>query len=266
MKYLIQRLDKTIKSFTSFTRYSLIILVLLTMSCTDKKQITADPIVVEPITPKAPSSPKITKLSYENDLDLMLVDTTFQQWYTGLLNENHQSDDRLAGYYAMYWDTNTQTYYGVFNNNSWYGEGYITNQQFEYTIDETKQYEAVFHPSMKEVFTNTRASLLYIGSISPLERVYLDPTNQEYYIKSLAPWDTSIYTVYVTEDTYNTNTLPIFPYYDLNFSNIETNYNQETDTDIISTNNNKPFIFYTNSDGDKFSGIDPQTPMRKQSF
>ena len=244
----------------------LIILLLFITSCTDKKQITADPIVVEPITPKAPSSPKITKLSYENDLDLMLVDTTFQQWYTGLLNENHQSDDRLAGYYAMYWDTNTQTYYGVFNNNSWYGEGYITNQQFEYTIDKTKQYEAVFHPSMKEVFTNTRASLLYIGSISPLERVYLDPTNQEYYIKSLAPWDTSIYTVYVTEDTYNTNTLPIFPYYDLNFSNIETNYNQETDTDIISTNNDTPDIFYTNSDGDKFSGIAPRTPMSLENF
>ena len=92
--------------------------------------------------------------------------------------------------------------------------------------------------------------------------------NQEYYIKYLAPWDTSIYTVYVTEDicTTNTNTLPIFPVSDPYFSNIETNYNQETDTDIISTNNNKPFIFYTNSDDDKFSGIDPQTPMRKQSF
>ena len=38
MKYLIQRLDKTIKSFTSFTHHSLIILLLLTMSCTDKKQ------------------------------------------------------------------------------------------------------------------------------------------------------------------------------------------------------------------------------------
>ena len=291
MKYLIQRLDKTIKSFTSFTRYSLIILVLLTMSCTDKKQITADPIIEEVIEPEIlftntivnsdvdttdPSytPPEIIKLSYDKGLDLMLVDTSFKQWHGEVVGYEKANQEekgnwgRYYGYYAMYWDTNTQTYYGVTNNYDWYHGTPITNMQFEYTIDETKQYEAVFYPTIKEVFTNTGATFLYIGSISPLERVYLDPTNQIYYIKYLAPWDTSIYTVYVTEDTCttNSNTLSIFPASDPYFSNIETNYNQETDTDIISTNNNKPFIFYTNSDGDKFSGIDPQTPMRKQSF
>ena len=112
---------------------------------------------------------------------------------------------------------------------------------------------------MKEVFTNTGAPFLYIGSISPLERVYLDPTNQEYYIKRLAPWDTSIYTVYVAEDTCttNTNTIPVFPFYK---SSIYTNYHEASESYITSTNDN-PNIKYTNSDGDKFFGVNPDTPL-----
>ena len=261
----------------------LIIIILFITSCTDKKQ-TAEPIVIEPIieeviepeilftntivnsdvdtTDPSYTPPKITKLSYDKGLDLMLVDTYFQSWQDEVLDT--QQNGRVVGYYAMYWDTNTQTYYGVTNNYDWYHGAPITNMQFEYVSNnKKKQQEDVFYPTMKEVFTNTGAPFLYIGSISPLERVYLDPTNQEYYIKYLAPWDTSIYTVYVTEDTCttNTNNLPIFPVYDPNFSNTHTNYHEASDSYIINTYNDTPDIFYTNTDGDRFFGITPRRPL-----
>ena len=260
MRYLIQRLGtlfyqtsclkksikhrvfKTIKSFTSFTHYSLIILVLLTMSCTDKKQI-AEPIIAE--VPK----PEPIKLSYDKGLDLMLVDTQFKMWdeeISALRKDPTVFDDsgEVNGLYeATYWDTNTHTYYIVINDH--YRFNRITNVQFEYTIDEQKQYEAVFHPTMKEIFRDTKAPLLYIGSISPLERVYLDPTNQNYYIKHLAPFDTS--------------------------RNIKDRFNvdiEDTDTDILrvfptadpyngseSIHTNMPSIYYTNNNGNRFDNF-----------
>ena len=269
-----------------------LILLLLTMSCTDKK-VTTEPVVVEPIiaeviepepiieeapepeilftntivnsdedtTDPSYTPPEITKLSYDKGLDLMLVNTYFQSWLGEVLDT--QQNGRVVGYHAMYWDTNTQTYYGVTNNYDWYHGAPITNMQFEYVSNnKKKQQEDVFYPTMKEIFTNTGAPFLYIGSISPLERVYLDPTNQEYYIKYLAPWDTSIYTVDVTEDTCttNTNTLPIFPFYK---PSIYTDYREASESYIISTNDKEPFIYYTNSDGDKFSDRGPLDAMRK---
>ena len=218
----------------------LIILILLTMSCTDKKQI-AEPIIAE--VPK----PEPIKLSYENDLDLMLVDTRFEIWdweLSELRKDPTVFDDdgeSHGSYDVTYWDTNTHTYYVTTNDVD--GLDPITNIQFEYTIDEQKQYEAVFHPSMKEIFRDTKAPLLYIGSISPLERVYLDPTNQVYYIKRLTHFDTSTYTIYEYPATItNTNSLPIFPFYDTNVS-----YNTR----------------YTNSQGDMFYGIDVFNIMDK---
>ncbi len=192
----------------------LIILLLFITSCTDKKQITADPIVVEPITPKAPSSPKITKLSYENDLDLMLVSTSFEDTWDNILDKREEG----LGYYAIYWDSYNNLYYTVTNDIVLLYPIPVTNTNFVYTIDKTKQFEPIFHLAMKEVFTNTGAPLLYIGSLSPLERVYLDPTNQVYYIKYLAPWDNSIYTIsYGEKEVTNTRTLPIYPYVDPDF-------------------------------------------------
>ena len=138
---------------------------------------------------------------------------------------------------------------------------------------------------MKEIFTNTGSPLLYIGSISPLERVYLDPTNQEYYIKQLMPYDTTRYLVKNSNDTITmyacdvstnndgslrtnyaptssgdgityiiTNLSPMFPTYDPTFSSIETNY---LDTNIITTNINTPYIYFTNQEGLEFQSIQP---------
>ena len=241
----------------------LIILILLTMSCTDKKQIT-ESIVVEPIIAEE-IEPGPIKLSYDKGLDLMLVYTRFQWWdeeVSELRKDPTVFDNygEVTGYYeATYWDTNTQTYYIVTNNYDWHDGSPITNQSFEYTIDEQKQHETVFYPTMKEIFTNTGAPFLYIGSISPLERVYLDPTNQEYYIKYLEPFDTSIYTVYEESVKFtNTNSLPIFPFYKPSiFTNQEGS---------IITNDKMPVTSYTNSDGDKFYGVrNPRALMSKRN-
>ena len=280
MKYLTQRLDKTIKSFTSFTHYSLIILVLLTMSCTDKTQeyspeefarsLAARKNVPEPIVAEAPK-PDPIKISYDKGLDLMLVYTRFKMWDEEVseLRKDPTVFDNYGeahGYYqATYWDTNTHTYYIITDCYDWYHGSPITNQSFEYTIDEQKQHETVFYPTMKEIFAETKAPLLYIGSISPLERVYLDPTNQEYYIKYLEPFDTSIYTVYEESENYedsvkftNTNSLPIFPFYKPDiFTNQEGS---------VITNDKIPITSYTNSDGDKFNGVsNPRALMSKEN-
>ena len=275
----------------------LILLVLLTMSCTDKTQghspreyspeefarslvmrtNSPKPIIEEVIEPETlftntivnsavntidPSytPPEIIKLSYDKGLDLMLVFTRFEIWDYDVSELRKDptvfdNDGEAHGFYeATYWDTNAQTYYVVTNIYDW---SPITNQSFEYTIDEQKQYEAVFYPMMKEVFAETKAPLLYIGSISPLERVYLDPTNQEYYIKYLEPFDTSIYTFYEESvKLTNTNTLPIFPFYKPSIF-----INQEGSV-ITNLSYNTS---YTNSDGDKFYGIDKFAPMRKEN-
>ena len=294
----------------------LILLVLLTMSCTDKTQghspreyspeefarslaartNSPKPIIEEVIEPETlftntivnsevnttdPSytPPEIIKLSYENDLDLMLIDTMFTDWNTWKLEHfQSSSDDGAQQYWATYWDTNTHTFYGVTNYFS-----PISNIQFEYiSNNKKKQQEAVFYPTMKEIFTNTGAPLLYIGSISPLERVYLDPTNRVYYIKQLMPYDTTRYLV--SDDTTtniistnnnivstnnrflysgdrfvitNENKLSLYPAYDPNFSNTDKDYDEVTDTFIISTNINTPYIYFTNTEGLEFQNIQP---------
>ena len=94
----------------------LIIIILFITSCTDKKQ-TAEPIVIEPIieeviepeilftntivnsdvdtTDPSYTPPKITKLSYDKGLDLMLVDTYFQSWQDEVLDT--QQNGRVVG-------------------------------------------------------------------------------------------------------------------------------------------------------------------------
>ena len=173
----------------------LILLLLFITSCTDKKQ-TTEPVVIEPIIAEV-IKPEPIKLSYDKGLDLMLI-------YSSFYNSLHQilkNAEEGLGYSAIYWDSNNNTYYTIDKSGTLVYPISVTNTNFIYTLDEEKQYEPVFHLAMKEVFTNTGSSLLYIGSVSPLERVYLDPTNQQYYIKELTPWDNSIYTVYTNSTT-----------------------------------------------------------------
>ncbi|MGL4389139.1 MAG: hypothetical protein ACRCTJ_07090, partial [Brevinema sp.] len=155
-----------------------------------------------------------------------------------------------ATYEAVYWDSNNNAYYLVTNKRTFCHP--ITNTNFVYALNNPNQIEPVFYSNYQEIFTNTGAPLLYIGDLSsPLERVYLDPTNQVYYIKQLTFWDTSIYEemTYTNDGEYNhpykmiTNTTP--PIYPAEISNV-TKY---TDGTIdIST-----YRTYTNKHKQEFS-------------
>ncbi len=222
----------------------LIILVLLTMSCTDKKQITADPIVVEPIIAEVPK-PEPIKLSYDKGLDLMLVDTSFNSTISCILRN---ADEGLE-YYAVYWDTNHDSYYIVSNDIVLLYPIPVTNTNFVYTVDESKQIEPVFDSSLLEIFPDTKAPLLYIGSVSPLERVYLDPTNQQYYIKYLTFFDTSTYRSYDKEsnEVTNSNSSPVYPI--IRSNRVLNTYFTNTNNQIFSmppyNSDEFPILYYS---------------------
>ena len=279
MRYLIQRLDKTIKSFT---RYSLIKVALLTITnciviflvvtkCTDKKQIT-EPIVAEPkyeirknvAMPTTiewssyDESKPHTKLSYSNNLDIMLVESSFNSVLSDLLG----GIGPLGFYNAVYWDSNNNTYYAVTNKFLFDRPIPVTNTNFVYALNNPNQIEPVFYPDYQEIFPDTKAPLLYIGDLSsPFERVYLDPTNQVYYIKHIVTLDTSIYEemTYTNDGEYNhpykeiTNqTSPVYP---AEISNI-TEYTDGTtsvSTYRTYTNKNKQefSLFFLNMDGEE---------------
>ncbi len=261
-----------------------LIILFLFVGCADKKeQETQTTTTIPQTNTTIPQIDTPIELSYDRGLELVLVDTMFTDWHTWYLDFSKEPDDNPAqGYWATYWDTNTHTFYGVTN----IYEFMTTNSNFTYTINENKQFENLLHPSMEEKFTNTGSPLLYIGSTTPLERIYLDPTNQQYYIKQLMPYDTTRYlvrnsnetiTVYACDVSTNkdgflktnysptsngdgvtytiTNHSPIFPAYDITFSNVETNFNSTIDQYI--TNYHTPYIYFTNQEGLEFQSIQP---------
>ena len=219
MKYLIQRLDKTIKSFTSFTRYSLIILILLTMSCTDKKQIT-EPIVIEPIIEEV-IEPEPVIASYDKGLDLILINSNFELWYEDiLLKRNCPSAGVFSAssldYMAIYWQSNNNTYYKA--------TMYKTNNII-YTLDTNQQDDKIFLPYLREYFSDkqmnetkeflisssliatnfSKSKLYYTGSISDYKRVYIDIVNNIQYLKNLEPIlyeNDSLTPIIIIDDTY----------------------------------------------------------------
>ena len=232
----------------------LIILILFITSCTDKKQ-TTEPIVIEPKPIIAEViKPEPIKLSYDKGLDLMLVDTSFNSTISCILRN---ADEGLE-YYAVYWDTNHDSYYITSNDIVLLYPIPVTNTNFVYTVDESKQIEPVFDSSLLEIFPDTKAPLLYIGSVSPLERVYLDPTNQVYYIKYLTFFDTSTYRSHDKENSEvtNSNSSPVYP---IIMSNINNRYdnndiltNQELILNTYFTNTNNQFFSIPPYNSDEF--------------
>ncbi|MGL5955258.1 MAG: hypothetical protein ACRC0X_01430, partial [Brevinema sp.] len=188
-------------------KYLLIILLIIS-GCTEKKKRK----VIPPIQ-KAP-----IEVSYDKGLDLMLVDTSF-------IGVQQNTAAEVYHYQAIYWDSNDNIYYNVTNTRLFGYPIIVSNTNFLYTIDEEKQYEPVFDSSLKEIFPDTQASLLYLGSVTPLERVYLDPTNQVYYIKKLTFFDTSFYISYEKGSRItNINPSPVYP---IIISNISTSYDYD---------------------------------------
>ncbi|MGL4561536.1 MAG: hypothetical protein ACRCV0_04525, partial [Brevinema sp.] len=127
------------------------------------------------------TTPEPILVSYDKGLDLILVETSFENTIYRILDNGEESLD----YEAIYWDSNNNQYYTIENDITLIYPIPTTNTNFIYNLDESNQLEPVFDESLREIFPDTKAPLLYIGSISPLERLYLDPTNQQYYIKKL---------------------------------------------------------------------------------
>lgn len=167
----------------------LILIIVLFLSCTDKKQIT-ETIVIEP---------EPIKLSYDNDLDLILIDTD------GGKNITYQflpkKDENYREYQAIYWDQRTLNYYHASIEK-------YTNKIL-YALDSNQQQESLLIENYKEFVIND-IPLLYAGSISPLERVYINPEDNSSYLKTLTLLDDSFY---ITDDKLitNQNIDPVFP-------------------------------------------------------
>ena len=222
MKYLIQRLDKTIKSFTSFTRYSLIILVLLTMSCTDKKQIT-EPVVVEDSNEVFTLNLNIDNIPtlYSISLDMVSTDSILVDTNTNLILSygltpelymlEYRAESLLGyGYNKELIDDDTDTdkfTNGQISNNIYYtyDSGYYNvyeavyydpkNNEYYYVNDmevhsnvppitafDTNFVEPLFFSS--EQITNT-SSIIYIGDLSSNQRLFYKPDNNIYLVKTL---------------------------------------------------------------------------------
>ena len=172
----------------------LILLLLVITSCTDKK-VTTEPIVIEPIIVEVPK-PEPIKISYDKGLDLILIGSDYRLWYSEFLldKEGFYSPDDMeqARPHATsyYWDSNDNTYYMSHMQ---------TTNDIIFTIDTNLQYETLYDPYFIEKYVETNsnnivyAEILYVGSITPLERVYYDPTNNIQYIKELQAIPTDYY-------------------------------------------------------------------------
>ncbi|MGL5956728.1 MAG: hypothetical protein ACRC0X_09085 [Brevinema sp.] len=125
-------------------------------------------------------------------------------------------DDYTPYYRAIYQDQKTKELYLATMK--------LTNN-ISYTINSNLMEEPRFHPQQRERY------LLYVGSISPLERIYYRSTEQQsekqLYIKTLVPFKDAYYLEAVTENT-NVLMFPVFPSFMKNSS--ETYYtNQQGD-------------------------------------
>ena len=146
-------------------------------------------------------------ITYDDSLDLILIERTLTH-----IRNDYTNDIEL--YQALYKEQDSD-------------QLYLANLQHTNNIiySNTNYYmELVFNEGHSE-------ELAYIGSISPLERIYIDTNTQEQFIKTLSPYKDEYYiaeTWYVgnKENTYVTNKLTtplvyfISEYYDEMFNAI----------------------------------------------
>ncbi|MGL4560961.1 MAG: hypothetical protein ACRCV0_01560 [Brevinema sp.] len=252
----------------------LLLIILLFGSCADKETSsqTKSESQLESVSLEMTVETNTNKVdepilvSYDKGLDLILVQTSFENTISLILGNREEGLD----YEAIYWDSNNNQYYTIENDILFLtpfaiSDTYVSLSpatyspsmtHFVYTLDETKQLEPIFDESLREIFPNTDAPLLYIGSISPLERVYLDPTNQLYYIKKLQFFDTSIYETwsYTNDGVYYHAYKPITnktsPVYPVIKSNIINYYDDKGN--IISNTLDLDYRYFTNTNNEEF--------------
>ena len=122
--------------------------------------------------------------SYDIGSDLVLLQTA-HSWF-----ETKDYDPDLfpppQGYHAVYWNPKTNEYYYATGDED-FGNLRITNN-LSYEIDPAKQ---------ETNYTDTELEYIeYAGSISPLERLYIDKKDGTQYIKILKKITDDIVVVY----------------------------------------------------------------------
>lgn len=173
------------------------------------------------ISPPLQAQKQKLDASYDIGSELILLQTMVQYWYDekdapdNLFNfdeETGQEYDRApVGYHAIYRNPKDNSYYYA------HGDGtnlYVTNS-LTYKLDMSKQ----------ETNYTTRETeyIYYVGSLSPLERLYIDIKNTNIqYIKRL---------VKITNDPF-----PVYP--------------RAPHTPIPD---NSEYVYYTNNQGRRFS-------------
>ena len=112
--------------------------------------------------------------SYDIGSDLVLLQTDGANWY---FTKHRDPKDGLDpyGYHAVYWNPKTNEYYYATGDTP-YNNLSITNN-LSYEIDPAKQ---------ETNYTERELDFIeYAGSISPLERLYIDKKDGTQYIKIL---------------------------------------------------------------------------------
>ncbi|MGL4561024.1 MAG: hypothetical protein ACRCV0_01875 [Brevinema sp.] len=148
---------------------------------------------------------------YDKGLDLILLVSTFKIWYIYQMYSK-QDPDEWIGYSAKYWDK-TQNYYAVFSMEK-------TNDIL-YIIDSELDQESIVDNKLRELYLvsenetpynlneiyHKSSELRYVGSISPLERIYIDISNNNIqYIKKLEV----VKNVHVTKEILDSGTYPFY--------------------------------------------------------
>ena len=123
--------------------------------------------------------------SYDIGSDLVLLNTKGALWYA--TKDINPENGRVPwGYHAVYWNPKTNEYYYATGDEE-FGNLSITNN-LSYEIDPAKQ---------ETNYTDTELEYIeYAGSISPLERLYIDKKDGTQYIKILKKITDDIVVVY----------------------------------------------------------------------
>ena len=142
--------------------------------------------------------------SYDIGSDLVLLNTS-EGWYSDKDIDPKDGRDPW-GYHAVYWNPKTNEYYYATGDTP-YNNLRITNN-LSYEIDPAKQ---------ETNYTDTELEYIeYAGSISPLERLYIDKKDGTQYIKILKKI-TDPFPIYVSPVKIN----PASKYPSISYTNAE---------------------------------------------
>lgn len=149
---------------------------------------------------------------YKDTFPVVLLDSNISKWENFL---QYPEEGQLK-YNSIYYNPKAKKYY--------YATISKTNE-IQYAINPTKT-ESLFTPSLKENY------FTYIGNLSPIKRVYLNPNHNTLYVKTLSPIKDDTY-IDNGERTYP-NTLPVFPVLNSIFQVVYTNRSGQEFRRILS--------------------------------